>query len=475
MNVLLITPFPYKNDQSYNVNVDAVISRHSGAKSKNGVFYPLGLAYIASTLEQNEISFSLLDVVPQKISPEILQQKTEQSNIIVLPVSSTRFDDTKNYLLDNKDKIRIGISNFASIYHEKIINEDICDIVVHGEVEQTILDIAKAYKLDKEPDLNAIDGISFKNNIGFATKTKSRPLNTDLDTIPFPYRDGLDQGSYSDIAFLGAPTAFILTARGCPYKCSFCSTHLTYNYKVNYRSPANVVDEIEEVKNKYGINNFYFIDDTFTLRPKRVEEICQQIIDRKLNIKFACLGRIDVISNKMLTIMKKAGCVDIRFGIESGNDYILENVKKNLKVADIHKGIKLMDDHNMRYSLFFMLGNPGENIKTIHDTIKLAKKLNPLFASFNIATPLPGSELFNKNKSHFSFEDIQSFDTISSNFSLCEVPIKTLRRLLLYAYVTFYFRIGFVTRIFREIFSEPKNALKILSFLYRQASVIVGR
>lgn len=473
--VLLITPFPYVNDERYNVNVDAVISRHSGAKTKSGVIYPIGHAYVASVLKNKGFDVNLLDVVPQTISRQEVIKQAAESQMIIMPISSSRYDDTYAFLLANKGKIRIGISNFASIYAEKLLKEGLCDVVVHGEVEFACLEIAQAYLQEQGRDLSKIMGISYLDRDNNIIKTGPRPIFQDLDAIPFPYREKMDHSVYSDIAFLGEPTAFVITARGCPYKCTFCSTHLTYNYKVNYRSAKNVVDEIEEVLARFGVKNFYFLDDTFTLGLKRIEEICQMILDRNLKIKFACLGRIDLVNDKMLNLLKEAGCIDIRFGVESGNDEILKNVKKDLTLQQIERGIALMDKYKIRYSLFFMLGNPGETRQTILDTIRFAKKLNPLFASFNISTPLPGSELFEQHKTFFNFNDIKTFDTVASNFSMCSAPVASLRKLLIYAYISYYFRFRFFARIIMEILHDPKNMFQTICFLYRQGRAVIGK
>jgi radical SAM superfamily enzyme YgiQ (UPF0313 family) len=470
---LLLTPFPYNDGERYNINVDAVISRHSGARTKSGVFFPTGLAYISALLKQHGFPVQLLDVVPQDVSLQAVLRATEETDFIVMPVSSTRWEDTIAFLKAHDHRVRIGISNFASLYAEKLLREGICDIVLHGEVEFTCLKIAQAFGRSPKPDLSEIEGLSFLDD-GEIVRTPPASLTKDLDQIPFPDREGMDHSVYTDAAFLGAPTAYILTARGCPFRCTFCSTHLTYNYRAYYRSPENVVAEVQEVVQKYGVHNIYFIDDTFTLHPTRVNKICDLITEQKLDIRWACLGRIDVINDVMLEKMKAAGCIEIRFGIESGNDQILKNIKKDLTVAKVEKGIRLMEKHGMRYTLFFMLGNPGEDRATVRETIRFARKLNALFASFNIATPLPGSALFDSHRESFEFDDISSFNTVSSDFSVCELSPRTLRRYLIYAYFSYYIRPAFFMKLFSELRSRPRETWTTLKFLAQQARAVIG-
>jgi len=473
--ILLLTPFPYSGGERYNVNVDATISRHSGAKTKSGVFFPTGLAYISSVLKQDGFDVQLVDAIPQDYQTDTVLDLAGKSDIIIMPVASTRYTDTTEFLKNQQHKVRIGISNFASLFAEKLLNEAICDIIVHGEVEYTCLEIAQAYRVTDTPDLSRIQGISYLDG-GQAQKNPARALTADLDSIPFPDRDGMNHSVYTDVAFLGSPTAYVLTARGCPFRCTFCSTHLTYNHAAYYRSPENVVAEVEEVVNLHGVKNIYFIDDTFTLKPRRIEQICDLLIERGLNktLRWACLGRLDIINDKILKKMKQAGCIEIRFGVESGNDRILEIVKKNLTVAQIERGVGLMKKHGIRYTLFFMLGNPGETKETVRDTIRFAKKLNPLFASFNIATPLPGSPLYDENKDQFEFSDISTFNTMSSNYTLCELTPKQLRRELKYAYYSYYLRPSFAFKLLSEITKRPKETFSTLNFLYTQAQSVLS-
>ncbi len=472
--VLLLSPFAYKSNKNYNVNVDSTISRHSGAKTKNGAFYPTGLGYISSILKQAGFPVRLMDPGPQSSSVAQVLAEAEKANFIIMPISAPRYEETTSFLKNYRNKIRIGISNFASIYAEKLLKEGVCDIICHGEVEQTCSELVQAYYDSGKPELSKINGISFIDQNGTIIKTASRPLTDKLDSIPFPDREGFDQNLYNDVAFFGAPTAYILTARGCPFKCTFCSTHLTYNYKVNYRSPENVVAEVESVIRNHGIKNFFFIDDTFTLVPSRVKKICDLIMEKKLDIQWACLGRLDVLNDEMLVKMKAAGCIEVRMGAESGNDSILKNTKKDLTVTQIEKGINLMKKHKMRYTLFFMIGNQGETKETVLQTIRFAKKLNPIFASFNISTPLPGSELFERYKESFQFNDIQTFNTVSSNFSVCDLSPKQLRHLLLYAYFSYYFRPSFFMKLFSELIQRPKDTGKIIYFLFQQARAVVS-
>ncbi|MDE3259275.1 MAG: radical SAM protein [Gemmatimonadota bacterium] len=472
MSFLLVTPFPFKSRNDYVTNIDGIISRHSGSKAKHGVCYPTGLAYISSILKQNGFETYLIDPQPQNYSLSEIERYANLADVILIPISHTRYDDITSWLRLYKDKIRIGVSNFASICSDELLKSGSCDIVIQGENEYTCLELAKAFKVSTSPDLSKIAGISFLKN-GIVFNTVERPLPKNLDRIPFPDRQGLNLNVYTDIAFRGSPTAFVLTARGCVYKCTFCSTHQMYDYKAYYRSPENVVNEIEEVIHKYGITSFFFIDDTFTLLPRRVERICDLIVQRNLGIQWACLGRIDLINDDMLMKMKRAGCIEIRFGIESGDDQILMNIRKNLTVSQVELGIQLMRKHKMRYSLFFMIGNPGETRNSIRRTIRFSKKLNASIVSFNISTPLPGSPLFDLYKEKIGKDQIKTFDTLSTDFSFCELPPKVLRRYLIFAYVSYYFRPAFLFQCLFEMISRPREIFKTTAFFLRQAMVIL--
>jgi radical SAM superfamily enzyme YgiQ (UPF0313 family) len=218
-----------------------------------------------------------------------------------------------------------------------------------------------------------------------------------LDILPFPARDLYNLDSYYSAPtkkvsdFKATP---ILTSRGCAFKCIHCPSATIWGGRVRYRSAENVIAEILECVEKYDLREFNFFDDTFTLNPQRVKEICQKIIDLKLEIAWISFSRVNTISSELVSIMKKAGCKKISFGLESGSQEILDKMRKNATLQMGREAVKIVREQNLEVHASFMLGNVGETIETIKQTIAFAKSLDLDNATFFITTPYPGTDLY---------------------------------------------------------------------------------
>jgi radical SAM superfamily enzyme YgiQ (UPF0313 family) len=239
------------------------------------------------------------------------------------------------------------------------------------------------------------------------------------------------------------------------------------------RSVENVVAEIEEIVRKFRINHIFLIDDTFTIGEKRVIALCELLQERKLDIEWICLGRVDTVTEPMLNAMHKAGCKEIIYGIESASPAVLATTRKNITLEQMHNAVKITKDLGIRVSLFFMFGNPGDTLESIRATSRLARKLNPNFASFNIATPDPGTPIFEEMKDRFGFESYETFDRLNTNFSMCEVPAAQLRRELVKAYLLYYGRPTYWFNLLRYLVSDPRNAPTMIRLFYRQAMSVL--
>ena len=195
--------------------------------------------------------------------------------------------------------------------------------------------------------------------------------------------------------------------------------------------------------------------------------------EKKLGIKWICLGRVDTVTEPMLRAMKKAGCKEIIYGIESASPLVLEKTKKKISIKQMEFAVNITRQLGIRVSLFFMFGNPGDTLESIRETSRLARKLNPNFASFNIATPDPGTPLFDSVKDQLSSEEFDTFDRLNTNFSLCEVPPQQLRRELIKAYLFYYMRPLYWLNLARYLLSDPLNAPTMLKVFYRQARSVL--
>lgn len=284
---------------------------------------------------------------------------------------------------------------------ETIKNKDV-DIIVRGEGEYTFLELIKNLE-----NLDEVLGISYKKN-GKIIHNKNRPLVGNLDELPFPARHLiLEKEKYHPETF-----GNIFSTRGCPYNCIFCASHNIWGKTVRYRSPKNIVDEIKEIKKEFKTDQFRFEDDCFTLNKKFVEGVCDLLMKEKLRIKWTTETRANLVTDELIKKMKYAGCEDITIGVESGDEGTLKKMKKGITLEQIRNANKIIKENKMKFSAFFMIGFPWETKKEINRTISLMKELDPRMAVLSVATPYPGSELYEICKS----EGLISIDIEWSTF-----------------------------------------------------------
>ncbi|MCX6760318.1 MAG: radical SAM protein, partial [Candidatus Nealsonbacteria bacterium] len=255
------------------------------------------------------------------------------------------------------------------------------DYAVVGEGEFVFLDLASG------KPLSDINGLVYKKG-GKIIKNPEREFIADLDSLPFPARNlFLDKGE--NINF-----GNIATGRGCPYACRFCASPKIWKRKVRLRSADNVIKEIEEMISKYNQKSISFVDDTFTLIKNRAMEICRKIIDKKLNIEWRCDTRADHLDDELVDLMKKAGCVCIRLGVESGSDKVLKLMNKMATKDQLRKAANLVKKYGISLTVYLMAGFPGETDEDLKETIDFAKELEADYYSLGIVSPYYGTDIY---------------------------------------------------------------------------------
>lgn len=395
------------------------------------VFQPLGLAYVASMLEER-YEVHVIDALAEGYGT--IQQKDGKSIVgleydqiaerireisphivgITVPFSAQAqcaFDVARVAKAVDRGIITILGGAHPSVRPVRCAENACVDYVVVGEGEHTIMELVDILERDRHDQLREVNGIAFKEN-GRSVVTPSRPPIRDLDSIPFPARHLLPMDSYFNLAkrcvvprpVLSRRWASIITSRGCPYNCVFCSIHNTMGRMWRFRSPQNVVEEIAQLVDKYRIKQIDFEDDNMTLNRKRVERICDMIIERGLDIEwYAPNGlRADTLNESLLRKMKKAGLKGLMLSPESGVQRVVnEIIGKNLDLRQVEKVVTLCSKLRISVECCFVIGLIGETKEDIKSTISYSRKLRELGATglrFCIATPYYGTELYRHAK-----------------------------------------------------------------------------
>jgi len=393
------------------------------------VFQPLGLAYIAAVLEENEYTVSILDAIAEGwkkervidgmkftgLSYEEIGDKIKKYSPEIVGISAP-FTSQADCALKianvvknvDKDITTIIGGAHASVRPEDCLSNPNVDYVVIGEGEHTVLELVE--KIQTNPDaVNNIKGIAYKNN-AIVVKTPARPFIEDLDSIPFPARHLLPMQSYFEaaknvrssrsISTFNKRWATVITSRGCPFGCIFCSIHTVMGRKWRARSPENVVDEIEHLVNEYRVQHLDIEDDNLTLDKKRAEKIFDLMMERGLDIEWSTPNgvRADTLDENLIIKMKKSGCKRIIVAPESGNQQVIDNIiKKKINLNKVEEVVKLCKKHKLLVESFFVIGFPGETKENIRETIEYEKKLRKLGVddcATYIATPFYGTGLY---------------------------------------------------------------------------------
>jgi len=372
-------------------------------------FPPLGLGYIASHLRNHGLSVSIIDCTFK--SEDSVVQIVRDLNPSVIGIYSMFSMSASTFrlagLLREDCDLLVAGGPLPTIFPEDYLKA--FDVACIGEGEETMLELAEAHL--KQGKLSNVRGICTNTSLASNTtgkstiRTPARPPIRDLDSIPFPARDLFDNDGYREYfrKRFGREETSIITTRGCPFDCDFCSRPIFSN-QFRARSAKNVVDELEQIS-RFRYDSVWFSDDCFTLIPSRVFEICQQIENRSLSLKWECLSRVDGFNLEMAKEMKAAGCERVFFGIESGDDGILRQMNKRIDVDQARKAVEAAVKAELKAAGFFIVGYPGENDSTILRTIKFATRLPLDYVSFSLPYPIPGTGLYDKVKHRLREQD----------------------------------------------------------------------
>lgn len=464
---------------------------------------PLALMLLASILEKNGIRTEIIDPKSEKavvgrqrdIIVKYILKQIEKLNPRIVGI--TCYTPEFNDIIELSNKIKKKIRNIKIIVGgihptlrpKEFFSEDSpVDFVVIGEGEITLYELADAILNTKNYD--DISGIGYYDKTKKEyIQTSARPLITDLDAMPFPAYEKVDMKYYTlpnpySIRGLFLSSFYILVGRGCPSQCTFCVSAelrkiLAPGKSLRCRSAKNVVDEIEFLKKAYQIDSFYFIDDNFTIRRDLVSDICNELIERKLNLIWGCSARINTVSEELLQKMKKSGCVQIDFGVESGSPEVLKRLKKGIKIDRIKNIFEICHRSGIRTFANILINTPEETEEDLKLTLELLDAIRPTVTSFNIFIPYIGTEIYERQNMNLNPEDYYllsepprklvldpRFRFAKHNLDFNEFYIKNHKKYnSLFAFLPDYFSKTYMMQIFKsrrkaEYFLQTGNLFK---------------
>jgi len=316
----------------------------------------------------------------EKFNPDIVGISTMTSKF---PMAVRIAEITKS--VDSGIKTVIG-GHHSSIFGAKLLTDKNIDFAVIGEGEITFLELINRL-CEPNPDFSCIDGLIYKNN-GHIVTTKPRELVNNLDVLPIA-----DRGLMLNENYVSENNLII--SRGCPFNCNYCGAKVIWKRKVRRRSIHNVIKEIDYLFEKSSSRHINFWDDSFTHNRKYTFELMSQL-KKYEGLSFSCITRLDLIDKEMLTSLKGAGCVNLLFGVESGNDNILKLINKKTTCDLIRRKVDIVNSIGIPWIGFFIMGYPGETKENILETLSFMRELSPNYAEINIYNPLPGTNTWNE-------------------------------------------------------------------------------
>jgi anaerobic magnesium-protoporphyrin IX monomethyl ester cyclase len=460
MKILLVR---YHDEGDINTRLPESLNR------ARGVLPPLGIAYIAAVLEKAGYQVKILDAIALNLTTQEVKEAigAEAPDVVGVTAMTSTVRGALEALQMAKEQGAITVIGGPqlSIYPQETLSYDFVDYGINGEGEYPFLYLVRA--LERKTSITDIPGLVYKENGKILTNPAYIHLN--LDEIPFPARHLLPMEKYSSIISMH-PVATMVSSRGCPYQCGFCFKGPS-DAKYRMRSAENVVDEMEILIKEYRVKEIMFYDDTLTMNRQHVENICKNILKRGLKIRWESPTRLDRIDAGLLKLMREAGCVRLRYGIESGDPRILKLMKKEISLPQAEEIFRLTRNAGIETFAYFIIGYIRETPETITNTIKFAKKINPDLIMFTLATPYPQTSLMDLAvKDGIVNGDYWKEFTLGKRNERMPYLVPDAEKWIARAYRSFYFRPGYILkRLFKirsldEIKKHFCAAMGILSF-----------
>ena len=449
MKILLVNP-PWRLDQ------DSVYS-------KTGAIYPpLGLASMAAVLaEEGAVEVDILDAWGLGMGLEKFAAAVRARRPDLIGI--TGYTTTIVQALSAAERAKTARPEAAvvmggphpSIYPDEIMSFPQVDYLIRGEGELSFAALTKKLA-DGDTALADIPGLTRRVD-GEIAHNDGCGFVPDLTALPPPARDKLPMSIYRPAAgaYRRTPVTSMITSRGCPFNCTFCSKAI-FGGTVRFRTPVQVLAEAEDLIERYGIREIYFADDCLTLDRERTADICQLFLEKSLDLTWTCSTRVNLVDRELLKLMNRAGCVSIGYGIETGSPETARKVKKGITLEQAREAIVLTRAAGIETRASYIFGFPGEGWASLEETLRTALELNSDFVIFNLAIPLPGTELYREARDKGllladGFDMYPLTDGAHVLIRLEELSPGQLKKFYDRAYRTYYLRLRYFLRRLQRI------------------------
>ena len=369
-----------------------------------GVFPPLGIAYIAAVLEEDGFNVKILDAQALGLNAEKTGEEIGKNKPDVVGITCTTpeihgvLEIARRAKKLDKESIVILGGPHISLFPKESISFPFVDFAIQGEGEYVFPALLRAIE-NGDKNFKNIRGLIWKNKENITINPVQPPIK-DLDGLPFPARHLLPMDKYGAI-IMKSPMTTLIASRGCSFNCAPCFKDKWSRF---YRtsSPKRVVDEIEHCIENYKVTALSFYDDCWPDK-KYLASICNEILDRRLDIEWETPQRVDLVNPDLLHLMRRAGCIRIRYGVESGSQSILDYMTKGITLSQVRKAFRWTKKEGIETFAYFMIGYPTESDSDFQASLDLAKDVKADWVMFNLATPMPGTKLWDQAVSNFGY------------------------------------------------------------------------
>lgn len=395
--------------------------RHYGSMSKVAPsLLPVSLVYLAGYMEKQGYTVRIFDGQVETMTDQTIRQAITDFRPDVLGITcmtpmviETRKVAAVAKAVDPELMVVVG-GIHPSILPDDMIRDENIDVIVRGEGEITFHELLQAWP---DSDLKSIDGLTFRDN-GQVVHTPDRALLDDLDVLPLPARHLVDYEGYHQVpdAVFVEPLREILTSRGCPFQCIFCSARFISGYKYRYHSPTRVLEEVDLLVNRYRARQIAVLDDNFVVDRQRTIDICEGLMRKGYHKKvvWTTAARADQVDFELMKLMKQAGFRLLSFGVETGSSRLLKMIKKGENMEQIRTAVEAAHRAGLKVRGTLILGLPTETREESLATIRWAQELRLDFAKFSLATPYPGTVLYDiANKQGLLSDDWSHFSSMA--------------------------------------------------------------